>query len=731
MPSPIDLGGPAIFDAVVDALEQNGGVATVSIPSILESIPALAFSSARRALNEVKQNPDIVSHIPEGADSGHVTGFHSAGGLSAYNVHREGFVFSDGGTIQVKGIDDFGPSTLALFTTMQAIADGVLNAIERRLSISERWFQSELGPTDAFSQWHIKRYVKQKEEETDTGAAVEKDGGNESLETKEKILLPMHTDPSIISVVIHDMPGSNSGGLGLQYSASVPGEDKRVWTEVEQHGHCVATIFVGSVLSHITGRKFPAVKHRVVDTECVGRMAATLFVRPRGDSILQVPPSALLEDVTMKKQVTFDTWNSRVSKNYMKKKQKAKPATAAIENDLPPDYGYYKDEYTEMNLIPCNPPLKGPEKFLGGEIGNNGKIYTVPGHAPQVMVIDPTQDPPACYPIGPKFKGEFKWLRGVRANSGIIYAIPCHADSVLRIDPETDEVSTIAWDYDDPMSPPKGLPWKWHGGNISTIDNCLYCIPQFAETILKLDTVTEKISFFGGPFPGRNKFYGGLVGKDNAIYGICQNSTGVLRIDVEQQTAKIHGSFPEGGYKWHGGVADNNGDIYGIPAHADSVLKIVPGPDPVITTIGGPLRTGAHRTDGKYKYLGGSVGHDGNVYFFPSDADYVLQTNPTTGVVREVGPNLRDLEPLHNNKWQNGFTLSDGSIFGIPLKAKSIVRIRTFRDGREPDVTTIGGPYDGLNKWEGGTVSKDGRMFCMPLNANHVLQIKDLTGNQP
>ena len=103
-------------------------------------------------------------------------------------------------------------------------------------------------------------------------------------------------------------------------------------------------------------------------------------------------------------------------------------------------------------------------------------------------------------------------------------------------------------------------------------------------------------------------------------------------------------------------------------AKADSVLKIIPGPEPELVTFGGPLQSGAHRSDGKYKYLGGAVGKDGMIYFFPSDSDFVLQINPQTEQCRQVGPNLRDVEPIHHNKWQIGVTFQDGSIYGIPLK---------------------------------------------------------------
>ena len=71
---------------------------------------------------------------------------------------------------------------------------------------------------------------------------------------------------------------------------------------------------------------------------------------------------------------------------------------------------------------------------------------------------------------------------------------------------------------------------------------------------------------------------------------------------------------------------------------ADSILKIVCGLKPVISTFGGPLRTGDHRNDGKYKYLGGAVGQDRKIYLFPSDCDYMLQIDPENDVCRRSRP---------------------------------------------------------------------------------------------
>ncbi len=82
---------------------------------------------------------------------------------------------------------------------------------------------------------------------------------------------------------------------------------------------------------------------------------------------------------------------------------------------------------------------------------------------------------------------------------------------------------------------------------------------------------------------------------------------------------------------------------------------------------------------------------------------------------------------MQNNKWQNGFTDKTGTIYGIPLKGETVLRIRPQENSGTPDVQCIGGPYIGLNKWEGGVSTGNGDMYCMPLNSNFSLRIRPLT----
>ena len=692
----------AIDQATADLL-QNGGVATLNLPLQLAQIHSSAFQTATRALNIAadiaKYDGNSYPHsefsqvklpiIEPNANSGSVTGYHSAGGdnaLSRYNVHREGFVFSNGESFElplptssanIEGAyenSSFEQEMNDMFNSLcNVIAKDILRGIERYLKIDEGWFEDVYGPMNLSSQWHVKRYVEPRQVQECQGQnIIGHDVGEKDTKEEEGIeWLPVHTDPSLISIIIHDVPGTNPLAMGLEYQS--PGErSKRVWKEVESHGHAVATVFCGSVMSYITGGLFQSAKHRVmyrpvIDTLDRGpkgavcnpryRQAATLFLRPQGKSVLKVPPSEALgdRDVKIRKNCKFQDWLNRVSRNYQggnknndskskskikeekKKKESVNDITnSGAGNDVDTDPMYWADEYTELTLHGSHPELNGKEKYLGGELCElDNHIYTIPGFARRILDMDVSVEPPKLKLMGPELPGDFKWLRGIPIGE-YIYGIPCHSDAVLKINALTKSVELLQWDESVPGACPRNQKWKYHGAAVSKLDGCIYCIPQAAERVLKIDPATDNMTFIGPKFPGVNKWYGGLILEDGCIYGICQNARGILRIDPKTQDCTIHGDFPEGHYKWHGAVKHTDGNLYCIPAHADKVLKIEPGDlEPRLSLLGENIRTGAHRTDGKYKFLGGAVGGD-CVYFFPSDADYVCEVNTKTGGVRTI-----------------------------------------------------------------------------------------------
>ena len=321
------------FDQCAEELSVNG-YAFVRLDELLCQHQQQHDRRVQRAFDLAREAFECASAqqtIDPTEDSSAWTGYHSATTTNGrYNQHREGFVWSNGEQLDADIDEPFGRSfseaTHDLFQILHdVVATNVMRAIEQRLVLPPGYIQQEFGPTCSSSQWHLKRYVDEE------GVGSIREEGD--FVDDEKVLLPMHTDPSLVSVVIIDREGVQDGGMGLEvYKAS-----SKSWREVAFSGHKVAIVFVGHYLSYVakgTGL-FPASKHRVVEWRTSGgfrtpnqqRMAATLFVRPRPNAIMRPLPSplnAVAGAVSGKAPPTFAAWNARVARNYMKSKTRSK-----------------------------------------------------------------------------------------------------------------------------------------------------------------------------------------------------------------------------------------------------------------------------------------------------------------------------------------------------------------------------------------------------------------------
>ena len=409
--------------------------------------------------------------------------------------------------------------------------------------------------------------------------------------------------------------------------------------------------------------------------------------------------------------------------------------------------------------------LHGQTLYLGGEIGSDGLIYCIPGHADKILTIDPTTD--KVRQIGPSLQSngtKFKWLRGIPCHGGdVIYGLPCHADAVLRIDVKTGQVTQLPIPYESFYSndsnnvrededavkiakQQRQMIWKYHGGCISPVDGCIYAVPQSSWHVLKIDPTTDECTLVGPRLEGKYKWYGGVASSietGGAIYAVPQNASSVLRITPTSITE--HGSWPAGGHKWHGAAMSGNGVVVCVSNNVDTVLCIVPGdPEPTMVEIGSDeiIKTGRHRSDRKYKYLGAMAGPNGRVYIFPSGSEQVLEVDTSdihNMTCRNVGPNLRDsgMERIFQNKWQNGLTNPfDDCVYAIPLAGETLLRIdcrnsntsKPVAIGDEEDVfvTTwpLPSPYEQLDKWEGGVQCPNGLIYTVPNNCKAVLKIQ-------
>ena len=412
------------------------------------------------------------------------------------------------------------------------------------------------------------------------------------------------------------------------------------------------------------------------------------------------------------------------------------------------------------------PRLPGGRKFLGGAFSADGRwLLGVPACTRHVLRLDVTSGCVETLPGGEGKipHGKFKWLRGIRAADGAVFCIPACGDGVLRISADG-EVTILAVGT---------LPrdeWMWHGGALAA-DGCIYCIPANAPRVLRIDTVACTVSLIGPELQSgvRNKWYGGIKAHDGTIWGMPYNASTLLKIVPSTGEVVELGSFGVGdgtpscetGWKWHGGSRSGN-FIIGIPSHARHVLRIAPGGGAggtdAIDLLGGPF-------DGRYKWGGATTDREGIVWAIPSDVDYALRIDPSSGevAVRPFTPlpahqyctlllapvlhtdTLASRLSAHNiagalqvdrlplpvehdvgwkNKWQGGVLGVDGNVYCIPCDASQVLAIlpasRTLQ--------LIGALPSTKKKFQGGAAAPDGTIWGLPESSEHILRI-DVLGD--
>jgi hypothetical protein len=300
--------------------------------------------------------------------------------------------------------------------------------------------------------------------------------------------------------------------------------------------------------------------------------------------------------------------------------------------------------------------MPGTHKHLGGAYDpTDGCIYGVPANSRAVLCLYP--DAKGHYqmktiPLPSSIAGcNYKWLRGIFAH-GYLWAIPAWADSVLCVDVDAfwgrrsespEGIVQLIPLPEEHCKIASNMQWQWHGAGINHEKTAIYCIPSNAKHVLKVDLTTKTTSvipvagFDPAQYPNysidmTNKWYGGIVGKNNCVYGVPYRSCAVLKIDCSADAATLVG--PDYGttkYNWHGGI-QVNGKIYAHPSHADTVLVIDTNPGAAQICFELPIERAEYDTDTRktYKWLGGSVGLDGNIYCPACDTSSVLKIDVTT-----------------------------------------------------------------------------------------------------
>jgi hypothetical protein len=399
---------------------------------------------------------------------------------------------------------------------------------------------------------------------------------------------------------------------------------------------------------------------------------------------------------------------------------------------------YPADDETSCGIFP------GRHAYLGGaKDERDGCIYGIPSHARSTVCLYPSLNENGGYKVKtiplPKSvaAGKFKWLRGILVD-GYLYGIPAWANCVLQVDIDALWKRRKAKNNDIVKLLPlpesyKGgdQQWQWHGAALNEKGTAIYCIPSNAKEVLKVDLGTFTTSLIDIEIPEQytdfdldltNKWYGGIRGKDNAVYGVPYKSGSVLRIDTETDTATLVGpDFGSGKWNWHGGI-EANGSIYAFPSHANSVLKI----DTTNASRGQdcrllPIPRAPNDTVQNYKWLGGSLGLDGNIYGMPCDASSILKIDVETNECTTFGDTGDG-----KSKWQGAVLARDGCVYAIPSYGRHVLRIDTnptMADEESNEYQLLGHLPFGKSKYQGGFVGNGGSIYCIPENGYRVLRV--------
>jgi len=176
---------------------------------------------------------------------------------------------------------------------------------------------------------------------------------------------------------------------------------------------------------------------------------------------------------------------------------------------------------------------------------------------------------------------------------------------------------------------------------------------------------------------------------------------------------KLIGDTYDGEWKWTGGVVGHDGNIYGIPFEMNKILKIEPSPNATSPTslVGDDIGDG---------WWGGVVGTNGIIYGVPSFAKSILSFNTTSEKTQLIAENHPLLESIF--KFAGGVLAKNGMIYFIPATYNKVIKFDP--SNLENPLTEVGDDLgDDGNKMVGGILGSDGNIYGIPYWGNRVLKI--------
>mmetsp|Transcript_60405 Transcript_60405/g.168787 ORF Transcript_60405/g.168787 Transcript_60405/m.168787 type:complete len:437 (+) Transcript_60405:62-1372(+) len=317
---------------ILDAVARLG-VFQVALPSPLPALSAKAFALSAQFLS---QPEDRKRCFGVGVESWSGTwcaaepnGYHARGELGRrYNKYRSGFVFQGRTVFPLLSVcegcsTEDGEEFVTIISKWRAcvwkVASDILDRLWAELLACGHVTEtacplSPRGSMDMISnsQFHMKQMHS--ESQFHMGQTR---SDNDAEVSDPFVRLPLHQDPSFVSLVLHE--SSEPLGQGLE----VLDDDSRSYVALPHSGVGVATIFVGQLFHVLLGRSaLPVAKarHRVATLpKDMGkrRLAATFFFQPRPDAVLR-PLVTSARPIEGDEVVTFGQRRDRAYARYFR-----------------------------------------------------------------------------------------------------------------------------------------------------------------------------------------------------------------------------------------------------------------------------------------------------------------------------------------------------------------------------------------------------------------------------
>ncbi len=296
----------------------------------------------------------------------------------------------------------------------------------------------------------------------------------------------------------------------------------------------------------------------------------------------------------------------------------------------------------------------GEDKWAGGTLGTDGKLYFSPSSSDSILVLNPLNDSVSFIDISSYASGRTKFAGAVSHPNGKVYFVPRLSGNMLILDLSdyTIEILSFTGNFCD--------------GNLGP-DGKIYLIPTGTDEVVEIDVDTNSVTYYSGAIQGvtsseRQYYQGSVLGSNGKIYGVARGATKIIEFDTVSKNISHFGDLSGQERKYNGGILGSNNKIYFSPFDADSILEV--------DYLNQEINLIPTDITGTGKWRTAFLSPNGQIYFLPRDAQQILRFNPLTYTQTLINnPNISNEE----EKYYGSVSARNGKQYLIPYKTSSIL----------------------------------------------------------